>query len=92
MARPAEAITLVMAAVVIIISPTIAGINTSWEAVRKIMQRNNFQSSILMYNPAEDEHAAYRLERLAEYQSNPTFKRYCQPRLSSRLASCSIGS
>lgn len=75
MARPAEAITLVMAAVVIIISPTIAGINTSWEAVRKIMQRNNFQSSILMYNPAEDEHAAYRLERLAEYQSNPTFKK-----------------
>lgn len=75
MARPAEAITLVMAAVIIIISPTISDINTSWEAVRKIMQRNNFQSSILMYNPAEDEHAAYRLERLAEYQSNPTFKR-----------------
>lgn len=75
MARPAEAITLVMAAVVIIISPTISNINTSWEAVRKIMQRNNFQSSILMYNPAEDEHAAYRLERLTEYQSNPTFKR-----------------
>lgn len=75
MARPAEAITLVMAAVIIIISPTISNINTSWEAVRKIMQRNNFQSSILMYNPAEDEHAAYRLERLTEYQSNPTFKR-----------------
>lgn len=92
MARPAEAITLVMAAVVIIISPTIAGINTSWEAVRKIMQRNNFQSSILMYNPAEDEHAAYRLERLAEYQSNPTFKKILSATPLSRLASCSIGS
>ncbi|TNJ26367.1 CytoDHC cytoplasmic dynein heavy chain [Giardia muris] len=69
--RPTDTVRLVMEAVIIIIGTAKEIANLSWENIRRHMQRDEFHSSIVRYDPAAETHVVQRLGRLQQYIDNP---------------------
>lgn len=69
--RPTDTVRLVMEAVIIIIGTAKEIANLSWENIRRHMQRDEFHSSIVRYDPAAETHVLQRLGRLQQYVDNP---------------------